>query len=111
MCGAPSPKNVQVGGGEEGGISASVVDPEIETRSRVIASHTQPGSIGRREAPRPPRLRPRQLRDIIFGAFLHPPGVPSNWVHMMRREERSGLSLRVIFAGSTDMRPDHHLTL
>jgi len=51
ICGGRCLINAQVGGGEASGISTSVVNPEIKTRKRVIASHTRFAfgrSIGRR---------------------------------------------------------------
>ena len=62
-----SRKNSQVGGGEESGIAATAVDPEIRTRKRVIASLRQPGSIGRRLAPRSSSSssRPLRLRSVL----------------------------------------------
>jgi len=57
LCGELSLKTAQVGGGEERGMSPSVVNPEITTRKRVIASHTHSSSIGKHSIPswsRPP---------------------------------------------------------
>ena len=67
-CGRLSLKNAQVGGGEGGGMSISVVEPEIiDACKRVIASLTSDWRRSASKPSQPPSPRPR----VFEAAFLH----------------------------------------
>ena len=101
-------KKAQVGGGEESGMSFSVVDPEIKTRKRVIASHARP--LDQAGAPISTKAVAVASAATPGYSWGHSTPIWRIWqtrYHIMWRKEGHGVSSSAVrLTGSTNVQPD-----